>query len=172
MITLAELEEAARANEDAGLSLKMPDGEFVPAHFHVTEVAHLQKDFIDCGGTRRSESSCVLQTYVAHDVEHRLTAGKLAKILGASASVLPGKELPVAVDIQETSISTYLMENVERSGSELVIQLASKNTDCLAKDHCGIGEAPAAILNAGIPAAGGLNLLGAEEEACCDTGST
>jgi hypothetical protein len=27
----------------------LPDRSFVPAHYHITEVGRLQKDFIDCG---------------------------------------------------------------------------------------------------------------------------
>ena len=36
-------------NPLAALHLMLPDGSFVPAHFHVTEVGRVQKDFIDCG---------------------------------------------------------------------------------------------------------------------------
>jgi hypothetical protein len=32
----------------------------VPTHYHITEVGKVQKDFIDCGGTVRSSTACVL----------------------------------------------------------------------------------------------------------------
>lgn len=44
-----------------------PDAAFVPAHFHITEIGRIQKDFIDCGGTVRSAVTCLLQVWVAHD---------------------------------------------------------------------------------------------------------
>ena len=53
------------------------DGDFIPGHFHVTEVGHVAKNFIDCGGTVRSISSVQLQVWLGSDEHHRLTAGKL-----------------------------------------------------------------------------------------------
>ena len=35
---------------------QLPSKQFVPVHFHVTEVGTIQKHFIDCGGTVRKES--------------------------------------------------------------------------------------------------------------------
>ena len=48
-------------NPAAAVHLMLPDHSFVPAHFHVTEVGRVHKDFIDCGGTVRSTTACVLQ---------------------------------------------------------------------------------------------------------------
>ena len=70
-------------NPVAALHLMLPDGDFVPAHFHVTEVGRVQKDFIDCGGTVRSATACVLQVWVADDTAHRLgavAAGNIVRI--------------------------------------------------------------------------------------------
>jgi hypothetical protein len=51
-----------------------PDGDEILAHFHVTEVAHVTKRFIDCGGKLHDrQDACLLQTWVADDCEHRLT---------------------------------------------------------------------------------------------------
>ena len=65
-------------NPAAAVHLMLPDGDFVPAHFHVTEVGRVHKDFIDCGGTVRSATTCVLQVWVADDTDHRLDTTKLA----------------------------------------------------------------------------------------------
>ena len=59
---------------DAPLHLMLPSGEFVPDHFHVTEIGCVQKHFIDCGGTPRRSGSCLLQVWTAHDLDHRLSA--------------------------------------------------------------------------------------------------
>jgi len=37
------------------LKIALPNGDFVPKHFHVTEVGCITKNFIDCGGTVREE---------------------------------------------------------------------------------------------------------------------
>ena len=31
------------------LNFKLPDGTFVPAHFHLTEIGLMTKHFVDCG---------------------------------------------------------------------------------------------------------------------------
>jgi len=32
-------------------SFKLPEGTYLPAHFHMTEVGLVTKHFVDCGGT-------------------------------------------------------------------------------------------------------------------------
>src|SRR5712691_5890617 len=72
---LNELTALLRAHSDSIPRFILPDGEAIPAHFHVTEVGHVAKKFVDCGGTFRDSEACVLQTYVAGDFAHRLTSG-------------------------------------------------------------------------------------------------
>src|SRR5580700_6908951 len=93
-----QLTQLLEANSDSSLHIMLPSGEFVPDHFHVTEVGRVQKTFIDCGGTRRESVSCLLQTWTAHDVEHRLVAGKLSKILKLAEMVLGSDDLPLEVE--------------------------------------------------------------------------
>ena len=71
---LCELKPHLVANPAAHLRFSLPDGSRVEAHAHVTEVARIDKRFVDCGGTVRNDSFCRLQTWVANDVDHRLPA--------------------------------------------------------------------------------------------------
>jgi len=73
---LSELKNLPAEQPEARLRFRLPNGEFTPAHIHITEVARVDKRFMDCGGTLRMESYCRLQTWHANDGEHRLTAGK------------------------------------------------------------------------------------------------
>jgi hypothetical protein len=111
----------------------------VPAHFHVTEVGRVQKDFIDCGGTTRSTVSCLLQVWVAHDTTHRLTAGKLAGILQLAAPLLKSSALPVEVEYENGVVAQYPVAGVEVTPAGLLFHLGKKHTDCLAPDRCGVG---------------------------------
>ena len=77
---LHELKNVLVQNPAALVRFQLPNGDFVPAHAHVTEVARIDKRFVDCGGTFRTDSLCRLQTWFADDVDHRLNAGKLANI--------------------------------------------------------------------------------------------
>ncbi len=142
MITLKQLQATLAAHPDAGLQLLLPTGEVVPPHFHITEVGHVTKDFVDCGGTRRSTVSCVLQSLVAHDVDHRLKAGKLAGILELSSAVVPDPEIAVDLEYDTGTISIYGLGSAipSRDGKVVVISLEAKNTGCLAPDKCGLEE--------------------------------
>jgi hypothetical protein len=136
MITKQLLELLIQHNE-APLHIMLPSGAFVPSHFHVTEVGHVQKDFIDCGGTLRKSVSCLLQVWTADDLDHRLSAGKLAKILQL-AELLELDDLSVEVEYGPDVASRYFLSNVEVTPKGLLLELVGKQTDCLAKDKCGV----------------------------------
>ncbi len=114
----------------------------LPLHFHVTEIGNVTKDFVDCGGTRRTISACILQTLVADDIDHRLTAKKLSRIVEKSSCLAINPASNVEVEIQGRTIEVYAVSAVEITETELVVQLQPKETACLAPDRCGIGSLP------------------------------
>src|SRR5580658_8386837 len=96
---LRDLTDKLRRHPAKNVCFVLPDGDPIPANFHVTEVGHVVKNFIDCGGTVRRQETCLLQTWIAgNDPDHLLSAGKLAKILELSAKVVPSDDLDVEVE--------------------------------------------------------------------------
>ena len=130
---LSELKKILTGLED--LKFQLPDGSLVPEHFHITEVGQIYKKFIDCGGTVRREQSISLQLWYASDYDHRLKAQKLLDIIKLSEQELKIGDFEIEVEYQAESISKYGLEF-----SENHFVLTSKQTDCLAKDKCGIEE--------------------------------
>jgi hypothetical protein len=124
--------------EHPGLHLRflLPDGGFIPAHAHVTEVGRVDKTFLDCGGTARRISSLCLQTWVADDVDHRLPAGKLADIIDRAAPILGNDDLQAEIEYEDGFISQFPIEAAASEGGFLIFTLGTKHTDCLAKDIC------------------------------------
>ena len=133
---LAELKNQLTRQPQANVRFLLPDGNSVPAHAHVTEVARMDKQFVDCGGTLRRESYCRLQTWFADDTEHRLTAGKLLKILDKAKSFLASDDLEVDVEHEIQFISQFPLEGVEVSPEAITLHLGTRHTDCLAPDRC------------------------------------
>jgi len=133
------------------------------------------RNFIDCGGTRRSSSACTLQTYVANDTDHRLPAKKLLRILEAAAVLTQADDIDVDFECQEATISIYSLDQAsfDDANNHVVLSLAAKQTDCLAKDACGI-DPDAKTVAIGAGSTSGLNLLGddAPSGACCSIDST
>lgn len=134
---------AIAAHLDRPLRIELSGGESIAPHFHVTEVGKVTKEFVDCGGTPRSEVRCVLQTLVAGDTEHRLSSTKLSGILSLCDKLGLPDDAPVEVEHQERSVSMDTVVAVEPVDDTLVIRLAPKQTACLAEDVCGIPQAAA-----------------------------
>jgi hypothetical protein len=89
-MNIIELKKVLGQKPDGKIRFVLPDQTSIPAHFHITEVGHVRKDFIDCGGTKRSTSNCLLQAWVAeNDEDHALEAGKLSRILELAGDILP-----------------------------------------------------------------------------------
>lgn len=120
----------AQMNE---LHFILPNGEAIPSHFHVTEIGAIEKHFIDCGGTIRKESKVNFQLWTAEDVDHRLQALKLRDIISLSEEKLGLKDAEIEVEYQGDTIGKY-----DLRFSQGAFHLHNTQTDCLAKDNCGV----------------------------------
>jgi hypothetical protein len=128
--------ELLRSHPDHQIAFSTPDGGCVPAHFHITEVGHLAKSFIDCGGTRHTTDCCLLQVWVADDTDHRLKASKLLAIFGRADGLLPSMELPLEIEFEAPVLTQLPLTNCEVLEDTLVFHTELKRTDCMAKDIC------------------------------------
>lgn len=115
------------------IAFELPNGELVPSHFHVTEVGKITKHFIDCGGTVRNEEVVNFQLWSANDYNHRLHPEKLVQIIELSEKVLGIENLEIEVEYQGDTIRKF---GLDFNGTNFL--LTTKQTDCLAKDQCGI----------------------------------
>lgn len=109
------------------------DGTLVPAHYHLTEIGAVTKNFIDCGGTQRQENVVSLQLWVADDLEHRLTGEKFLNIITLAESRLGLKDQPIEVEYQTDTVGKYALDF---DGERFVLK--ARQTDCLAGKACGI----------------------------------
>jgi hypothetical protein len=136
---LAALKANLLGNPANQVRLVLPDGDPIPADFHITEVGHVVSRFIDCGGTLRRRETCLLQAWVAgNNSDHRLSAEKLARILELSTKVVPSDDLEVEVEYEACAVAQYRIDGTEAVGIELRFQLSHKHTDCLAREACGL----------------------------------
>lgn len=117
------------------LNFVLPNGSFVPKHFHVTEVGQVTKHFIDCGGTERIEKVVNFQLWEANDFDHRLAPEKLNSIITLSERVLGIGDSEIEVEYQTDTISKF---GIEYDNGNFL--LTAKNTNCLASDSCGIPQ--------------------------------
>jgi hypothetical protein len=113
------------------INFKEPNGTFIPAHFHITQVGLTTKHFFDCGVTIHEEKAATFQIWVADDTEHRLKPLTLLQIIAHSAKILGEEDLEIEVEYQMETIGKYALG---QDGDSFT--LLPKYTDCLAKDIC------------------------------------
>jgi hypothetical protein len=126
-------EVKSKLNQLETIAFQLPNGALVPNHFHVTEVGKVTKHFIDCGGTVRKEEVVNFQLWNANDYDHRLHPEKLLQIIALSEKTLGISDLEIEVEYQAETIGKF---GLDFDGTNFL--LTTKQTDCLAKDNCGI----------------------------------
>ena len=108
-MTLTEIKQYLKEQES--ISFTLPNGEKVPAHFHVTEIGKSSKSFIDCGGTLRQEKKVTFQLWNANDYDHRLHPEKLIKIIELAEDTFNLDDLDIEVEFQgEHTIEKFGLE--------------------------------------------------------------
>ena len=117
----------------AQLNFVQPNGSLVPKHFHITEAGLTTKHFVDCGGTIRLEKTISFQVWTANDFEHRLEPQKLKSIIAIAEPLFGNEDLEIEIEFQQDTICRF---GLDFDGSNFL--LTTKQTDCLAKDQCGI----------------------------------
>lgn len=132
-MNLQELKDSLGQLEE--VTFVLPNGTHVPPHFHVTEVGKSSKHYVDCGGTVSEEEVATFQLWSANDYDHRIRPEKILDIIGVAEETLGLGNLEVEVEYQSDTIGRYGLAS--QNGHFL---LTPTQTDCLAKDKCGIPE--------------------------------
>jgi hypothetical protein len=135
---IAEMKQSLAGLE--AVNFKLPNGTYLPPHFHVTEVGLVTKHFIDCGGVERKETVANFQLWEAGDYDHRLAPQKFLHILTLSERILGSEELDIEVEYQQDTIAKF---GLVFDGTDFL--LTPKQTACLAQDACGIPDAQFAL---------------------------
>ena len=132
------------------LTFVLPNGSHVAPHFHLTEVGEITKNYVDCGGIVRSEKVANFQLWAADDYDHRLKPQKVIDIVEMAEKEIGLENLEVEVEYQSETIGKY---GLDFDGKRFL--LTPTQTDCLAKEKCGIPEAQP------------VNPVPAETSSCC-----
>ena len=141
-MTLDDLQNALEADPTLFPRFVLPDGDYIPAHVHVTEVGHVVRNFIDCGGLIGSEEKIVLQTHVGSDTDHRLRSDRFAKILRLGNRVIPSANLDVDVEYDCCVVAQYPIAEVKADGEHLNLILHRSRTQCRARERRDSETAP------------------------------
>ncbi|SRR6266481_1054932 len=134
-MTLQNLLNALEANPRRFPRFVLPDGGYIPAHAHVTEVGHEVRNFIDCGGLTGKEEKVVLQTHVGNDTAHRLGSDRFAEILRLGSRVIPSANLDVDVEYDCCVVAQYPIAKATPDGEHLNLMLQRGRTQCRERER-------------------------------------
>jgi hypothetical protein len=153
-MTLEQFRTALEQSKDVNFYLQ--NSEPIPTHAHLTEVGLVQKHFIDCGGTVRTQQNISMQLWLGTDLDHKLTAEKLIKIIDIAINTLQLPNAEIEVEYQSHSIVKYALE-----GNRGRFTLINTATACLAEDSCGLPSTKQKISMAS---------LAEQSSSCCTPG--
>ena len=114
------------------VEFQLPNGDYVPSHFHVTEVGLSTKKFIDCGSNIRNTKKINFQLWSADDINHKISPEKLLDIIEISEETFLLEDLEIEIEFQQSTIGVFDLDYKND-----VFQLVNKKTDCLDKQKCG-----------------------------------
>jgi hypothetical protein len=134
-VTLDGLLNALEANPKLLLRFVLPSGDYIPAHAHVTEVGHVVRNFIDCGGLTGKEEKVVRQTHVGSDTDHRLQSDRFAKILRLGNRIIPNADLDIDVEYDCCVVAQYPIFEAAPDGEHLNLILRRGQTQCRARER-------------------------------------
>ena len=134
-MTLRSLQNVLEANPKRFPRFVLPDGSYIPAHAHVTEVGHVVRNFIDCGGLTGKDEKVVLQTHVGNDAGHRLRSDRFARILRFGTRVVPSADLDVDVEYDCCVVAQYPIAKATPDGELLNLILQRGRTQCRARER-------------------------------------
>lgn len=115
------------------INFYLPNGQMVPKHFHITEVGMTTKNFTDCGNTFRIQKTATIQLWTSIDYWHRLDPKMIVKIIDSTEKVFEGDDLDIEIEYQQETIGKFGLDFIDNK-----FMLTNKQTDCLAKDSCGL----------------------------------
>ena len=76
-----------------------------------------------------------MQIWVAEDFDHRLSPARFLDIINLSNTIIKDEDLEIEIEYQNDTIGKYNL-GFDNGNFELL----ATQTDCLAKDNCGIPE--------------------------------
>ena len=152
-MTTKELFSILELHRDKTLGFEYATGKLVAPNYHITEVKHVIIDAVDCGTGTDMWRETVIQLWENANDANDKAAMSVLKAMGILKKV--GRIKPYVLDAQvkfEYGNATFhtaqlIVEDIEILQHHIIIKLGIQNTNCKAKDACGIVAPQTVIIN-------------------------
>ena len=117
---------------------------FVRANYHITEIKNITVDSVDCGAKTDFWKETIIQLWedpTEIDTESTMTAFKALGILNKVDTIKPmEREVEVKFEYSNPNfhMAQLFVNDVELSQDRIIMKLGVEQTDCKAKDTCGV----------------------------------
>jgi len=148
------------SHKNKALLFEYAPEKFVGANYHITEVKHVKIDSVDCGSGTDAWNETIVQLWESPSEKGKRDYMSTFKALGILKKVGQMKPYDMDAEIKfEYSNEVFhtaqlFLNDYTISNNQLILNLGVQQTDCKAKETCGVPE----------PAM-------AEAEGCCTPGS-
>jgi hypothetical protein len=135
-----------KENESKGLLFEYQENKFVDTNYHITEVKNTVINSVDCGGKMDEWNETVIQLWESPSEKGKIGYLKSDKALSILERVhgmypLDGNAI-VKFEYSNDNFhkSQLEVQQIEVTSSKIIVQLFVSQTDCKAKDTCGVPE--------------------------------
>ena len=135
-----------KENEGKALLFEYEENKFVDTNYHITEVKNTIINSVDCGGKTDEWNETVIQLWESPTEKGKigyLKSDKALSILERVHSMHPldGNALVKFEYSNDNFHKAHLeVQQIEVTTSKVIVQLFVSQTDCKAKDTCGVPE--------------------------------
>ncbi len=126
------------------LRFEYTSGKHVGANYHITEVKNVTIDAIDCGGKSDFWKETIVQLWESpdeHQTEEYISAGKALSILNRVDQIKPMErtvEIKFEYSNEHFHTAQLFVNDVLIATNDLILKLGSEQTNCKARELCGI----------------------------------
>lgn len=155
-----ELLNILEGNPGKNLLFEYAPGLLVGANYHITEVKNVTIDSVDCGANPDFWKETIIQLYespLEKDKREYMSAYKALSILKKVDKIKPmERDVEVKFEYSNQSFHTaqLFVNEYQIVGDNLLLKLGVEQTDCKAKETCGIPEKAAESVSACTPGSG------------------
>ncbi len=149
-----------KEHPNKSLLFEYKEGQFVGANYHITEIKNITVDSVDCGAGVDFWKETIIQLWESpneHEKEEYMSAYKALGILNKVDRIKPmEKEVEVKFEYSNPNFHTaqLFVNDFMFNDNQLVLKLGVEQTDCKARETCGVPIETES-----------------KEEACCTPGS-
>ncbi|WP_298756209.1 DUF6428 family protein [uncultured Psychroserpens sp.] len=141
-----ELFSILEQNQDKSLLFEYIPNAFVGANYHITEVKHITINSVDCGAQTDNWNETIIQLWESPSEIGKTDFMSVYKALGILNKVGKMKPYDLNAEVKfeysnktfhtaQLFVSDFTIEN-----NKLIIKLSVEQTDCKAKEACGVPD--------------------------------